>query len=238
MNVKVLKYDPSRDQEPYFVSGEVPFKERMTALEILQYFHENVCAINFDYNCACRLCGRCAMMINGIPGMACVTKVEDKDYIFEPLKGYPVIRDLIVDKTNMENRLSSIYNRTRIEDITAETFSAPVEKFEPEHRDDLYAMEFCARCGACTAACPIASAKPDEYIGPMGMIAYAYRHYDPLDQGDRIVQAVSSGLFRCIECGMCDTVCAQHDIHHVEIFRSLKDVARKRNLVPSYASNE
>ena len=234
MKVSVYKFDPSKDKEPYYVHGEVPYKEDMTALEILQYFHENIAAINFDYSCACRLCGRCAMTINGVPGLACVIRAEDKDYTFEPLHNYPVIRDLIVDKSSMDDRLSSIYHRVRIEDLTAENYDEP-RKFDYAHRDDLYAMEYCARCGACTAACPIASSKPDEYMGPMAMIAFAYRHLDPFDQGDRVLEAVSNGLFYCIECGMCDTVCSQQDIHHVDLFRMLKDEARARDIVPSYA---
>lgn len=67
------------------------------------------------------------------------------------------------------------------------------------------------------------------------MIAYAYRHVDPLDQGDRVMQAVSAGLFHCIECGLCDEVCAQQDIHHVDIHRMLKEAAVQRNLKPGYA---
>ena len=234
MKITVLKFDPSVDQAPYYVSGEVPYTAQMTALEALMLFHQTVAPVSFDYSCACRLCGRCAMMLDGSPCMVCVTPLEDGDHTFEPLAGYPVIRDLIVDKSSSDDELSHIYNRVRLEPFTADTYNAPHE-WDFQHKSDLYAMEFCARCGACTAACPTVKLNGAEYAGPMQMIAYAYRHIDPLDQGDRIMEAVSAGLFHCIECGMCDEVCAQQDIHHVDIHRMLKEAATARGLKPSYA---
>lgn len=233
MKITVYKFDPATDAAPYYVSGEVPFKEKMTAMEALLYFHENIEAVNFDYSCACRLCGRCAMMLDGMPCMVCVTPIEDTDHTFEPLKGFTVVRDLIVDKSTMDNKLSKIFDRVRVEPFNEETLV-------PKDYDDsttkmLYTMEFCARCGACNASCPALAAYPDEYVGPTAMLAIAYRHLDQLDQGDRVMEAVSGGLYRCIQCGTCDQVCAQQDISHLGAWAILREAAEKRGLKPSYA---
>jgi heterodisulfide reductase subunit C len=67
------------------------------------------------------------------------------------------------------------------------------------------------------------------------MIAIAYRFLDPLDQGDRVMEAVSNGMYRCIMCGKCDELCVQQDIDHLELWRTLRDAAAKRGIVPSYA---
>jgi len=233
MKITVFKFDPSTDAEPYYISGEVPYKEKMSAMEALVYFHENIAAVNFDFSCACRLCGRCAMMLDGEPCMICVTPIEDKDHTFEPLKGFTVVRDLVVNKDTFADQLTGIFDRVRLEPFTPETII-------PKNYDDsttkmLYAMEFCGRCGVCNAACPVLAAKGNEFIGPAGLLAIAYRHIDQLDQGDRVLEAVSKGLFHCIQCGKCDEVCAQQDIDHAAAWKILRKAAEKRGLKPSYA---
>ena len=233
MKISVCKFDPSKDAAPYYVSGEVPYKERMTALEALVHFHENISAINFDYSCACRLCGRCSVMMDGEPVLACVTPIEDADHVFDPLKGFTVIRDLVVDKTSYDNQLSRLYDRVRVEPFNEKTIVP--ENYDPTIKDMLYTIEFCNRCGACDASCPAKQAYPDEYVGPAGMLAIGYRYLDPLDQGDRVMEAVSKGLFRCIQCGKCDEVCAQQDINHAEMWKILRKAAEERGIVPSYA---
>lgn len=40
--------------------------------------------------------------------------------------------------------------------------------------------------------CPARAINPD-YIGPSHMLAVAFRHFDPYDQADRIVEAVQGG---------------------------------------------
>lgn len=148
------------------------------------------------------------------------------------MKGYNVIRDLVVDKSTFDNQLSGIFDRVRVEPFNAETIV-------PKNYDDsttkaLYTMEFCGRCGVCNAACPVLATNPD-YIGPAGMLAIAYRHMDQLDQDDRVMQAVSKGLYHCIQCGMCDQVCAQQDIDHMGAWKMLRAAAEARGIKPSYA---
>jgi succinate dehydrogenase/fumarate reductase iron-sulfur protein len=233
MNITVYKYDPATDVEPYTVSGEVPYKEKMTALEALVYFNENVESVNLDYNCACRMCGRCALMLDGVPCLACVMPITDADHSFEPLAGLPVIRDLIVDKSALDTQMTQIFQRVRIEPFTEETLTP--KEYDPSVKAPLYAMEFCARCGVCNASCPAKMTFSDEYVGPTVMLAVAYRHLDPLDQGDRVMEAVSEGLYRCIMCGKCDEVCPQQDIEHLQTWTMLRAEAEERGIKPSYA---
>lgn len=59
----------------------------------------------------------------------------------------------------------------------------------------------------CQAACPVYAANSDSYAGPAAMLATAYRDIDPYGQGDRVLEAISLGLYRCIVCGKCNEVC-------------------------------
>ena len=76
MKISIWKYNPSVDAAPYLVSGEVPYKDMMTVLEVLIYFNENIEFVAHDYNCHGRQCGRCSLMMDGVPVLACATKVE------------------------------------------------------------------------------------------------------------------------------------------------------------------
>ena len=64
------------------------------------------------------------------------------------------------------------------------------------------------------------------------MIAIANRFYDPYDQGDRVVEAVQNGLWECIECGMCDTVCKALEIDHLSVWKDLREAAESAGLNP------
>ena len=96
MKISVQKYNPSVDAEPYFGTYEIEHTAHMTLLEALVVINDTIEPIAFDYSCRGRVCGRCAMTLNGTPCLACVTLVEDagKNEV-TPLKHFPVVRDLI-----------------------------------------------------------------------------------------------------------------------------------------------
>jgi len=231
MKITVYKFNPATDAEPYYVSGEVPYTKDMSALHALKLFNENVAQVNYDYSCRGRLCGRCAMMVNGEPTLICTKRLaEDRDYTFEPLPGFPVYRDLIVDKSRAHAKLAQVYERVRIEPIDAATLNT----FDMTHHDDILDMEHCCRCQVCTAGCPVKAIDPS-YIGPSQMLAIAYRHFDPYDQADRLVEAVQGGLWKCTLCGTCDQNCGAIEIEHVEIWKKLRAEAEARGLKPANA---
>jgi len=70
-----------------------------------------------------------------------------------------------------------------------------------------------------------------QFIGPGAMMQVAFRHFDPHDEGDRIEQAVFSGLWDCVTCGRCDKVCPS-EIPLNKILRTLKSEAETRGLKP------
>lgn len=229
MKVSIQKYDPSVDEQPYVVDFDVPFREHMTVLEALVAVNDDCAPVVFDYSCRGRTCGRCAMSLNGTPCLACVTLVEeDGENLVAPLPGFPVVRDLVVDKTKVNARVASIMARRRAKPVTLEEINAPVD---PEVYAKMDPLEHCARCGVCTASCPVvAELGLKKFAGPEQMIAIGLRYYDPYDQGDRVVEAVQNGLFDCIRCGTCDTVCKALEIDHLSVWADLRAAAQERGL--------
>lgn len=230
MKVTIERFDPTVDSAPYLKDYEVPMSDNLTVLKALVYIHENIEPIAFDYSCRGRVCGRCAMLVNGKAGTACTTAVDGSDLLIQPLPGFPVVRDLVVDKSRMYDRITRVEQRVRATQISYEEACAPVDyenvfmKLDP--------LEWCARCGSCQAACPVCNSTTEggSYAGPAAMLGIALRHLDPYDQGDRVTQAVQEGLWNCVMCGMCDQVCPCLEIDHVGTWQMLRDAATERGL--------
>lgn len=234
MHIKVLKFDPNTDAAPYYEEGDVEWHEYMSALEVLVQFFKDYSTVSFELSCCSNRCGRCGMKINGVPALACDTPVwEDEDYTFEPLDGFPIVRDLVVDRTKFSERLINLYDRTTLEPLTEETI-VPAD-FDYEKNEAMKPINNCIRCGCCQSVCPVVNANSEQYVGPAAMLAIAYRHFDGLDDADRLTQAVASGLYRCILCGQCTEVCPEPDIDHVAIWEMLRTEAEEAGLKPSYA---
>ena len=65
---------------------------------------EGKAATRIRWECSCMqaVCGGCAMVINGIPALACATFVDEvkgEVLLLEPLSKFPVVADLIVDRS-------------------------------------------------------------------------------------------------------------------------------------------
>ena len=97
--IKVYRSTTGKPSEYSYQNYEVPFQQEMTVLQALEYIYENLdSSLGFRrFCCGVQYCNSCMMSINGHSSHACLTKLEKKEYVLEPLRSYPVIKDLIVD---------------------------------------------------------------------------------------------------------------------------------------------
>ena len=101
--------------------------------------------IAFKQSCLQKKCGACAMLINGRPELACGKRLaEFGDHLrLEPLKKFPVVEDLIVDRTIMSENLKLVNAYMTGEAIV------------DEKRNELsYEAGRCLQCGCCLEVCP------------------------------------------------------------------------------------
>ncbi len=98
VTVKIQRFDPSEDREPYYASYEVPMTKGLTVLSAMRYIYENL-DHSLAYYDSCRIgkCAGCHVKVNGHTHLACNALVTG-DIVLEPQGGYTVIRDLVVDK--------------------------------------------------------------------------------------------------------------------------------------------
>jgi succinate dehydrogenase / fumarate reductase, iron-sulfur subunit len=98
---KVFRYDPAKDGGKHYQTYKVPLRRGMTVLQGLLYIKERLDpTLAIRFSCRMATCGSCGMMINGLPRLACYTLIEDlkkHTVVVEPLRNYPVIRDLVAD---------------------------------------------------------------------------------------------------------------------------------------------
>lgn len=102
--------------------------------------------IKWECNCLQKKCGACAMVINGKPRLACDTKLIDfkgKTITLEPLKKFPTVCDLIVDRSEMFENLKKL--GVWLED----------NAFHSEKKTEIaYEASRCLQCGCCLEVCP------------------------------------------------------------------------------------
>ena len=92
------------------------------------------------------ICGGCAMVINGVPALACNTfadEIKGQDLVLEPLSKFPVVADLIVNRDSIYENLDQA--KVYIDRIAAS------DKRNHEHQ---YSVAKCLKCGLCLEVCP------------------------------------------------------------------------------------
>ena len=102
--------------------------------------------IRWECSCMQAMCGGCAMVINGIPALACSTfidEVKGKELTIEPLSKFPVIADLIVDR-------SVIYENL----IEAKAYLESIAASSKKQHEQQYSVAKCLKCGLCLEVCP------------------------------------------------------------------------------------
>lgn len=210
----VRRYRPEEESEPVWQRYEVPLRADWMVLDALNYIKDRLDG-SLSYRWACRMgvCGSCGMMVNGNPVLTCATYLESLlpgPIRVEPLRGFPVIRDLVGDLSDFLAKLQAVKPwvvRTDEKSIAeGEYLQTPAELAEYKQ----YSM--CINCMLCYAACPIYELEPG-FIGPAA-IALAQRYnLDSRDQGAQERMDVLSqhdGIWACTFVGECSAVCPKH----------------------------
>jgi len=241
IRAKIFRYNPALDAKPSYQTYDVPWRPHMSVLELLRYVHEESQPLSFYYSCRAAACGMCSVQVNGRPVLACVTPVPPGDMLIEPLAGFRVCKDVIVDRTEVETRLYGVmpwFSRTK-------PMAEPLE-MPPEAYVRTAVLQLCKDCLCCHSVCPVLAEEGfGRFAGPYVLTKLATRYFDTREDfaDERLKTAVREGLFECILCGSCDEVCPRGQmvetpgypncsIRHVEIFKAMMDRAEEKGWKP------
>ncbi len=182
----------------------------LDAIHRIQAEQENDLAVR--WNCKAGKCGSCSVEINGMPKLACMTRMNsypaDKPITVTPIKSFPNMKDLVCDVS---------WNYKQNERI------APLQPDPAKKTDKGYVMmqedvervqEFrkCIECYLCQNVCHVLRDhdKKSGFVGPRFMVRLASLEMHPLDTADRIPEIkdeFGSGYCNITKC--CTEVCPE-----------------------------
>ena len=207
--IRILRSDPSHKKER-FEKFEVPYEKGARILELLMTIREEM-GHDIAYRAACRtrLCGLCGVLVNGKPTLACWDEALPEMTI-EPLPHFPVIRDLVIDRSVYDERIQRVApylvpkNPVSTKGpFTAETF----DKVKPSEMSLPIEMQSCIECLLCVSACPIAEGGQAKFAGPAALVRLAQFALDRRDGLDRGKIAYDDHVYDCTKCYACEEVC-------------------------------
>ena len=212
--LEVTRYRPEQEAAPTTQRYDVPLRKDWVVLDALNYVKDKIDGtLTFRWSCRMGVCGSCGMTVNGEPKLSCAAFLTDYapgPIRVEPLRNFPVIRDLIVDIGDFMRKL------VRVKPWIVRQVEKPVADGEylqtPDELDEYKQYSMCINCMLCYSACPIYGLDP-KFIGPAA-IALAQRYnLDNRDQGASARHEVLSeheGIWGCTFVGECTKVCPKH----------------------------
>ena len=163
------------------------------------------------WNCKAAKCGSCSAEINGRPRLMCKTRIDhlpaDQPITIEPMRAFPVIRDLVTDVSwnyEVNKRIPPFTPRDGL----------PEGDFLIAQEDTDRMSEFrkCIECFMCQDVCHVLRdhGLENRYFGPRFMIRLASLDMHPLDGIDRLdLIADEAGIGLCNITKCCTEVCPE-----------------------------
>lgn len=210
VRLRVLRFNPEEDSEPHFEEYTVkaqPMERLLDCLHKIKWYEDTSLALR--RSCAHGICGSDAMVINGENALACKVLVKDlkQPITVEPIRGLPVMKDLIVDMDPFFQGYLAVKPWLITDDHEREPDRERLQS--PEDRARYDDTTKCILCAACTTSCPIFWAD-EEYVGPAAIVNAHRFIFDSRDRGGRErleILSQKDGAFKCRTAFNCTYAC-------------------------------
>jgi succinate dehydrogenase / fumarate reductase iron-sulfur subunit len=186
----------------------VPYQQDMVVLNAIHYIQSRVdSSLSARWNCKAGRCGSCSAEINGIPRLMCKTPVSlyEGEITVEPMKAFPLIRDLVTD-------VSDNYAIAKmIPPFTPNESTDHVWRMYQQDVDKSHEFRKCIECFLCQDVCHVVREHKADYIGPRFVVKAASLDMHPLDKLNRSeFMKKEAGLGYCNITKCCQEVCPEH----------------------------
>jgi succinate dehydrogenase / fumarate reductase iron-sulfur subunit len=223
VHLRVLRQDdPELPGSRRWEEFAVPLRPRMTVADALLHLQQHpvttqgteVAPIAWEVSCMQESCGACALLINGKPGIACGVFVDTisptgKPISLAPLSGFPLVRDLVVDRSRMAADLVRVRAWTQLDGLHDQ---GPGPRESPEEQRERQALGRCISCGICLEACPQIH-EGSAFVGPAAIHQVRLLKMHPtgaMQAGERLERLMGEGgVADCGKAQNCVEVCPQ-----------------------------
>jgi succinate dehydrogenase / fumarate reductase, iron-sulfur subunit len=183
----------------------------LDALHRIQAEQANDLALR--WNCKAGKCGSCSAEVNGIPGLLCMTRLGtlplDRPVSVEPLRAFPLIRDLVADVSwNYQVKRQIKKFKPRSPDAEDGTW-----RMAQQDIDRVQEFRKCIECFLCQDVCHVLRDHHlhQEFIGPRFLVHVAALEMHPLDTEDRTEELKKAhGIGYCNITKCCSKVCPEN----------------------------
>jgi succinate dehydrogenase / fumarate reductase iron-sulfur subunit len=210
---RIFRFNPEADKAPHYDMFTVKAELNDRILDCLNKIRwEHDSSLAYRMSCAHGVCGSDGVTINGSPALACQKLVKDYDYkreiVVEPLKFFPVVKDLIVDMEPFFERTKAV-SPDKIENASAVVMDRERTQ-TPEERSLFDDAVKCILCACCVAACPVMLKEEPDFIGPAAVLRAQRYIFDSrvTDTAERMkVLEKPHGIWSCKSYYRCTQVC-------------------------------
>ena len=223
LTFSIFRYDPQMPSDkPTMVDYQIEEAPGMTVFIALNQLREKQDpSLQFDFVCRAGICGSCAMVINGMPTLACRTltsKFADGNIKLMPLPGFELIGDLSVNTGKFMREIAErlkLWLHPKAGDDDIHRLEAPMS---PEEAAKLYELERCVECGVCVSACATKQMR-DTFVGAVGLMKIARFELDSRDarSAEDFYHVIGNqdGVFGCMTLLGCQDNCPK-DLPHMQ----------------------
>jgi succinate dehydrogenase / fumarate reductase iron-sulfur subunit len=237
-----VKRQDSPTAKPYWQEFEIPYKPQHNVISVLMEVRRHpvtsdgtpTTPIVWDASCLEEVCGSCTMVINGKVRQACTALIDkiEQPIVLEPMTKFPVVRDLMVDRSRFFEDLKKVHAWISI-DGTYDLGPAP--RMSPETQEFRYALSRCMTCGCCLEACPQYN-DHSKFMGAAIMSQVVLFNVNPTGamNKDERLQAVmgEGGIADCGNAQNCVKVCPKDiplttsigELGHQTTIKAFKDL--------------
>jgi succinate dehydrogenase / fumarate reductase iron-sulfur subunit len=215
---------------------DVPFLPRMNVVGALREIQKNpvttdgreVAPVAWESSCLEEVCGSCTMVINGRVRQSCSALIADlspkkETIVLEPMSKFPLVRDLIVDRSRMFSDLKRVRAWVTLDGTEPR---GPAPRQSQEQQQELYPLSRCMTCGCCLEACP-QYGEQSEFIGaaPLNQVRLFNAHPTGRFEMTQRLEAVmgNGGVEDCGKAQNCVEVCPME----IPLVDSIQKVARQ-----------